>query len=679
MLAAVPDGIFSNSFLRQDEDKNIEKVHLLFKTHLDIGFTDLAANVIDKYIHKFMPMAISLARTSRLEGDSRFVWTTGSWLIWQFLERADKNARKSMEEAIAAGDVVWHGLPFTTHTELLSPPMLKAGMNIAKILDKRFGRTTIAGKMTDVPGHTRSLVPVMREEGLIFLHIGVNPASAVPDVPGMFRWRTPVGEEIMVMYQGDYGGIMVLPDGKTAVSIVFTGDNHGPQSAEEVHRVYKKLRRQFPNAAITPSDLNAVARDLAKMKDRLPVVTQEIGDSWIHGAGSDPRKIVRFRELMKLRQKFIEEGSLKAGSPEDMAFAIPLAMVAEHTWGLDVKSHLRSWDIYAPDKFEAARPTAPFQKMEKSWNEKRAYIRDAINALPEQLKTRAAQSLQGLQPQKTTLSSWKKTDLSAPMDFNKFRIAFDPATGAVVSLTDKGTGRQWSSVQQPLALMAYQTFDQSDYERFFDQYFRVSPQWALDDFGKHGLENTPAESRTWLPQVTGAYRKEDAHGKSVILQLAFTKEGGGHPYGSPAMTEVRFDFPESAAEMGITLNWFGKKANRLPEALWFSFVPELRQNEHWLMDKSGLPVDPRDVVRNGGMKMHGVQSGVWLKGENALKIMTEDAPMVSPAGRNLLNFDNKIPDPQGGMHFCLYNNVWGTNFTMWFEDDMKFRFRLKFG
>ena len=29
------------------------------------------------------------------------------------------------------------------------------------------------------------------------------------------------------------------------------------------------------------------------------------------------------------------------------------------------------------------------------------------------------------------------------------------------------------------------------------------------------------------------------------------------------------------------------------------------------------------------------------------------------------------------MHFCLYNNVWGTNFVMWFDDDMQFRFLLE--
>ena len=32
-----------------------------------------------------------------------------------------------------------------------------------------------------------------------------------------------------------------------------------------------------------------------------------------------------------------------------------------------------------------------------------------------------------------------------------------------------------------------------------------------------------------------------------------------------------------------------------------------------------------------------------------------------------------------GMHFLLYDNVWGTNFPMWFGEDARFRFVLRVG
>ncbi|MFQ9872918.1 MAG: hypothetical protein ACLRVT_08010 [Oscillospiraceae bacterium] len=39
----------------------IKKVHVVFKTHLDIGFTDLAQNVLDRYVNEHIPHAVELA------------------------------------------------------------------------------------------------------------------------------------------------------------------------------------------------------------------------------------------------------------------------------------------------------------------------------------------------------------------------------------------------------------------------------------------------------------------------------------------------------------------------------------------------------------------------------------------------------------------------------------------
>lgn len=46
----------------------IDKLLVLFKTHLDIGFTDLASNVITKYMDDYIPKAIDVAAVFRKEG-----------------------------------------------------------------------------------------------------------------------------------------------------------------------------------------------------------------------------------------------------------------------------------------------------------------------------------------------------------------------------------------------------------------------------------------------------------------------------------------------------------------------------------------------------------------------------------------------------------------------------------
>ena len=55
------------------------------------------------------------------------------------------------------------------------------------------------------------------------------------------------------------------------------------------------------------------------------------------------------------------------------------------------------------------------------------------------------------------------------------------------------------------------------------------------------------------------------------------------------------------------------------------------------------------------------------------------SPLVAPGKPSLLDFNNDQPDMNGGMHFNLYNNIWGTNFPMWYDEDARFRFRLRIG
>ncbi len=185
---------------------SIQRIHLAFKTHLDVGYTDLAREVAKRYFELYVPQAIHLAQTLRQAGgEKRFVWTTGSWLIYEYLERASRSDRARMEQAILDGDIVWHGLPFTVFSELMDADLFRFGLSLSQELDRRFGKRTIAAKMTDVPGHTRSIVPLLAEAGIQFLHIGVNAGSTPPAVPPVFVWRDPSGAQVIVMlHKGGY-------------------------------------------------------------------------------------------------------------------------------------------------------------------------------------------------------------------------------------------------------------------------------------------------------------------------------------------------------------------------------------------------------------------------------------------------------------------------------------------
>src|ERR1700735_1115223 len=140
-----------------------------------------------------------MANTWRQAGGERYVWTTGSWLLYEYLEQASTEDRKRMEQAILEGDIAWHALPFTWQTELLNRSLITGTIGFSKSLDRRFGRTTTGAKMTDVPGHSRGLIAPLAESGLKLLDIGVNAASTPPDVPPIFVWKDPEGNSLVML------------------------------------------------------------------------------------------------------------------------------------------------------------------------------------------------------------------------------------------------------------------------------------------------------------------------------------------------------------------------------------------------------------------------------------------------------------------------------------------------
>ena len=76
----------------------------------------------------------------------------------------------------------------------------------------------------------------------------------------MFVWKDPDGASIMMMYHHkEYGGVVQAPGSHLAVAIEMRGDNAGPHSVDEIRKIYAELRKQFPNAKVTASNLSQIA------------------------------------------------------------------------------------------------------------------------------------------------------------------------------------------------------------------------------------------------------------------------------------------------------------------------------------------------------------------------------------------------------------------------------------
>lgn len=639
-------------------------IHLVFKTHLDIGFTDHAEKVRQIYHTRFIPQAIDTGEHFFAEDaeNPRFIWTTGAWLIHDHLATRSKDEVARLERAIEMGIIRWHGLPFTTHTELMSPALFEAGLYYAQDLDKRFGKTTIAAKMTDVPGHTLGIVPLMARAGLQFLHLGVNTACPVPDLPEVFRWRAHDSSEIVVMYQSSYGETH-LPEGfSDGLSFAHTNDNMGPQAIHQTVEIYRALAKAHPDTTIRAATLDDYGSILWKERERFPIIETEIGDSWIHGAAADPVKAARFRALQRLYDDFKRDGL----DDRRRAFGRGLTLVAEHTCGVDIKTFLRDETAWDRDSFEKARrEDYRFSYCEASWAEQRAYLDHALESLSPGDRARATLSLDALvpPPAPTILSPAKESASVAGWQFR-----FDPKSGDISEVTTP-SGQAYSGSGGSLIGYRHESYDADDVSQHMQTYLTATPEWAILDHDKPGLANAhKARSASWQPSLAGLSEA------GTSLTLSMTMDAQAHAeLGAPRMIEYRLTAGENGLEIALTLR--DKPANRMPEAGFLHVTPAT--GGRWNVEKTGIWHEAEAIATRGGGQLQAISATRCTLPDGNLLITPLDTPLAGPAKWPFMRYNPDRPDFSAGLRFCLYNNKWGTNFPMWWHGDFQARFLIK--
>ena len=660
----------------------VKRVLLVTKCHLDVGFTETQAQVMRRYFDVYYPQAMKTAAALREAGGDRYTWTTGSWLLYEYLEQASPAQRTAMEAAIAKGDIAWHALPFSWETEMLDATMITGALGFSQSLDARFGKKTIGAKMTDVPGHTRGIIAPLQAAGVRLLDIGVNAASTPPEVPDVFLWKDPAGRSlVMVYHRHDYGSVVRVPGSDLAIDVEVRNDNSGPHTAEEIAAIYTKLRAQFPGATITAANLSEVAAAVEPYRERLPVVTGEIGDTWIYGIPSDPPKVARYREMARLRRSWIDGRKLIPGDATDRQMLRRLALAPEHTWGTDTKRYIDK-EHYRPADLAKVLATPAYQTVQFSWQEKRDDIAQGLANLPQAMQAEANARLAGLAVKAPESAGMKPLDAAQEIQTKHFTLAFDAKTGAIVKLENRATKKQWASADHPLALFTYQTLSAAEYAEFIDRYITVKTWWAPQDFGKPNVEAFSAEAAEWHPTLASLSHAHTGAEDRLLLRMTI-EDGAALAKGNAAwpreiFLEVRLPVSEPVVQLQLTT--MGKAVNRMPEAMWLTFQPMATAKDGWSVEKVGQAVAVTDVLEGGGRAMHAVSERVRYQdaGEgSAFELATMDAPVVALGKRSPLNYSKELPDMTGGVHVSLFNNAWGTNYPQWCGGDWSYRFTLK--
>ena len=660
----------------------VRRVLVVFKCHLDVGFTQTQALVMQQYFQVFFPAAIETAAQLRSAGDDRYTWTTGSWLLYEYLEQASPAQRHAAEAAIAAGDLAWHALPFSWQTEMLDRSMIEGALGFSAALDQRFGCKTTGAKMSDVPGHTRGIIAPLQAAGVCLLDIGVNAASTPPQVPEAFLWRDPAGNSVVMLYHlHDYGGVIQIPGSDLAIAVEMRNDNTGPHSASQVAAIYTRLRREFPGAVVRAASLSQVANAVEPYRSHLPVITQEIGDTWIYGVASDPTKVARFREMSRLRREWISQKQFKAGDATDRQLLRRLALTAEHTWGTDTKTYLDN-EHYRPADLASVLDRPGYVTMQTSWREKREDLNLGVASLPQTLREQAHRRLAGLGNKGPARLETTPFAPQSVLQTRHFTVSIDPITGAIVSLKKRATGKDLASPNNPIALFTYQTLSAADFADFLNRYVESKEEWAPRDFGKPGIDAFHAQSQEWHPALIASQQSRTTTGVGLHLDLRMQDDRAAASGNTAWPAEIALDlrFPDADSVVEIQLSTSGKQANRLPEAMWLTFHPALAAKSYLLLEKSGQNVDSRDVIRGGARAMHAVTGPVRFtepeSSRTALTLTSLDAPVVAIGARSPLNFSLEQPSLDEGIHICLYNNAWGTNYPQWCSGEWTYRFTL---
>jgi hypothetical protein len=179
-------------------------------------------------------------------------------------------------------------------------------------------------------------------------------------VNSTFIWKhEQTGTELLTMIEDDYGKEIDVPASSLKASIVqakapadgasggandeialvflYTVDNTGPPTAEQVSAFWSNLQQRHPKASIVASSLDAFAAEvLSGNTAELQTVTEELGDSWLYGAPADPIKVATFRcdADAPLGQLHALHGMLLLASAQ-------LVAVQLMTVGLGVRSRVR--------------------------------------------------------------------------------------------------------------------------------------------------------------------------------------------------------------------------------------------------------------------------------------------------------------------------------------------------
>ncbi|MGJ7032461.1 glycoside hydrolase family 38 C-terminal domain-containing protein [Niabella hirudinis] len=369
---------------------NVTDIVVAFKMHVDIGYTDWAESVLQKYAGPMLDKTLrSIDETAVLPKAEQFVWTIPAWPLQYMLDHCSPANKPRLEKAIKDKRIIPHALPFTVQTEASDMESLTRGLSFADQINRRFGlKPARDAKFTDVPEHSRVIPTLLKNAGVDVLHIGCNSGSASPELPTLFWWQGPDGSRLLTFYWAKYYGSGILPPKdwpyKTWLAMIHTHENTGAPDPKDVAALLKEAKEKMPNARVHIGRISDFYDLLIKEHPELPVIKGDMPDTWIHGFMSMPEEVKTNKTFQ--RETFVAEQLnthmnlwKKMDRPVDKLVAEAtenMLLFDEHTFGGAMShGHQLFWEY--GDDFKTDKAAGNYYFLEKSWEEKSAHPRKA--------------------------------------------------------------------------------------------------------------------------------------------------------------------------------------------------------------------------------------------------------------------------------------------------------------
>ncbi|MBQ7777635.1 MAG: DUF5054 domain-containing protein [Oscillibacter sp.] len=689
------------------------KIILAFKTHFDIGFTQLASEIIDQYSGQMLSDVIETCNGTADMGKLHYVWTMPSWPLTVMQGSGEK--RGELDRLVREGQIAFHALPFTSHTDFCGMADTIEGLRYASELSAEYDvPLPVSAKMTDVPGHGRSLPTLLTKAGIRFLHLGCNAYATPPGVPPLFFWQGSDGSRLLTMYsKGGYGSSMVPPADwpfPVWMALMHTHDNIGPQSADIIRAMVAEAKEACPDAEIVCGTMDDFYYELAKCDlSGLPVVTEDLADTWIHGVGSYPAEVRAVRQARRDLTTASAAVFAAGGDEGKLADAYKaaydaLCLFGEHTWGLDVKTWMKPERAYEKKAFRKAKNSDEYRRMEASWQEQRERAQQALDSAKAALQCAGGGEQAVFNPNASAFTGWAELEdvgesvslcgrsmvyvkdvpplgTAVPQGCNyphrkntlenhRYRLTFDESRGLITELYDKHLGCALAKERDGVGVFSYQ-YDIHGIEemteylrnyayRFFD--------WGIRDNGKDNYPEIP--HMTFRPKLV-KYQEDD-----YTLTLHY-QSSAAEAYGDGRDIRVLVALPPEGEELFVSVEVDGKEETGYVESGSLC-IPLAEDAPRFRFNKNGDLIDPAtDILWGANHALYCLEAFACAESDQGgLCVVTSDAPLCAIGETGIYGWRKTYEETAPILQFNLFNNMWGTNFPQWIGGDLKWDFTL---